>query len=118
MPEETCHVKFLVGMASVCGARECDFVFGDGRVPQFVHRAEAFDDLVGDRFLIGSPEEVAEQIVGLGRRLGVNHLVMSIQWAGMPHALVLDTMRMLAEQVFPKVREALGPVRTDRPGTG
>ena len=80
--------------------------------------AEAFDDLVGDRFLIGSPEEVAEQIVGLGRRLGVNHLVMSIQWAGMPPAWVLDTMRRLAEQVFPKGREALGPVRTDRPGTG
>ncbi len=80
--------------------------------------AEAFDELVGDRFLIGSPEEVAEQIVGLGRRLGVNHLVMSVQWPGMPHALALETMRMLAEQVFPKVRAALGPVGTNRPRTG
>ena len=80
--------------------------------------AEGFDELVGDRFLIGSPEEVAEQIVGLGRRLGVNHLVMSVQWPGMPHALALETMRMLAEQVFPKVRAALGPVGTNRPRTG
>jgi alkanesulfonate monooxygenase SsuD/methylene tetrahydromethanopterin reductase-like flavin-dependent oxidoreductase (luciferase family) len=70
--------------------------------------AEAFDELAGDRFLIGSPDEVAEQIVGLGRRLGINHLIMSLQWPGMPHPLVLDTMRMLAEQVFPKVRAALG----------
>jgi len=70
--------------------------------------AEAFDELAGDRFVIGSPDEVAEQIVGLGRRLGVNHLIMSVQWPGMPHPLVLDTMRMLAEQVFPKVRAALG----------
>ena len=70
--------------------------------------AEAFDELAGDRFLIGSPDEVAEQIVGLGRRLGVNHLIMSLQWPGMPHPLVLDTMRMLAEEVFPKVRAALG----------
>ncbi len=70
--------------------------------------AEAFDELAGDRFLIGSPGEVAEQITGLGRRLGINHLVMSLQWPGMPHALVLETMAMLAEEVFPKVRHALG----------
>ena len=78
--------------------------------------AESFDELVGDRFLIGSPEEVAQQIIGLSLRLGVNHLVMSVQWPGMPHALALETMRMLAEHVFPKVREALNPVRTDRFG--
>jgi alkanesulfonate monooxygenase SsuD/methylene tetrahydromethanopterin reductase-like flavin-dependent oxidoreductase (luciferase family) len=70
--------------------------------------SEVFDELAGDRFLLGSPDEVAEQIVGLARRLGVNHLVMSLQWPGMPHALVLDTMHMLAAEVFPRVRKALG----------
>src|SRR3984957_8867474 len=34
-----------------------------------------FESLVGDRFLIGSPDEVADQIVATHRRLGVNHLV-------------------------------------------
>ncbi len=33
---------------------------------------------------------------------------MSLQWPGMPHALVLDTMHMLAAEVFPRVRKALG----------
>ena len=70
--------------------------------------AEAFDELVGDRFLIGGADEVAQQIIGLNRRLGVNHLVMSLQWPGMPHALALDTMRRMAGEVFPKVRAALG----------
>ncbi len=70
--------------------------------------SEVFDELVGDRFLLGSPDEVADQIVGLGRRLGVNHLVMSLQWPGMPHALSLDTMRLMAGEVFPRVRAALG----------
>ena len=70
--------------------------------------AESFDELAGDRFLLGSPDEVAEQIVGLATRIGINHLIMSVQWPGMPHAMVLDTMRMLAEEVFPKVRGALG----------
>ena len=45
---------------------------------------QEFETLIGDRFLIGSPDEVAEQILALHRRLGVNHLVMSTEWAGMP----------------------------------
>jgi len=66
-----------------------------------------FDTLNGDRFLIGSPDEVAGMIVALNRGLGVNHLVMSIEWAGMPHALVLDTMQLFAAEVMPRVRAGL-----------
>jgi alkanesulfonate monooxygenase SsuD/methylene tetrahydromethanopterin reductase-like flavin-dependent oxidoreductase (luciferase family) len=69
--------------------------------------AEAFDALVGDRFLIGSPDEVAEQIIAIHRRLGVNHLVMSVDWAGMPQSLVCETMQLLAEEVAPRVRQGL-----------
>ncbi len=67
----------------------------------------AFDALVGDRFLIGSPAEVVEQIVALHRATGMNHLIASIEWPGMPPALVLETMHLLAEQVLPAVRQAL-----------
>ena len=68
----------------------------------------AFDELAGDRFLLGSPDDVAEQIVDLNRRLGVNHLVMSIQWSDMPQSQVSDTMHLMAEAVFPRVHKALG----------
>ena len=68
----------------------------------------AFDDLAGDRFIIGSPDDVTEQIVNLHREIGVNHLIMSIQWADMPHSLTLDTMALLSERVFPQVRQAIG----------
>ncbi len=51
---------------------------------------------------------MAAQIVDLNQRLGVNHLVMSIQWSDMPHGQVVDTMHLMAEAVFPKVRKALG----------
>jgi alkanesulfonate monooxygenase SsuD/methylene tetrahydromethanopterin reductase-like flavin-dependent oxidoreductase (luciferase family) len=64
----------------------------------------AFDDLVRDRFLVGSPDEVAEQILHLNRETGINHLIMSMQWPGMPQAMVLDTIAMFAEEVFPRVR--------------
>src|SRR5438034_6439074 len=39
-----------------------------------------FDDLLRDRFLIGSPDEVAEAIQRLHRATGINHLIMSVQW--------------------------------------
>ncbi len=68
---------------------------------------QAFEDLIGDRFLIGSPDEVAEQILAVRRRLGVNHLVMSTEWAGMPESLATETIEMIAKEVFPRVRAGL-----------
>lgn len=66
-----------------------------------------FDDLARDRFLIGTPDEVAEQVLHLHRRTGVNHIVANVQWAGMPHEVACDAIRMLAEEVFPRVRQGL-----------
>ena len=48
---------------------------------------------------------MAEQILTLHRATGINHLIMSVQWPGMPQSLVLDELHMLAEEVFPKVRQ-------------
>src|SRR5919108_327062 len=54
--------------------------------------------------MAGSPDEVADAILRLHRATGINHLIMSVQWPGMPQSLVLDELHMLAEDVFPKVR--------------
>ena len=64
-----------------------------------------FGELIRDRFLIGSPDEVAEQMLTLNRATGINHLVMSVQWPGMAQSVVLDELHMLAEEVFPRVRQ-------------
>ncbi len=66
-----------------------------------------FESLIGDRFLIGSPDEVAEQILAIHRRLGVNHLVMSTEWAGMPESLAIETIDMIARELFPRVTQGL-----------
>ena len=70
--------------------------------------ALAFDELAGDRFIIGSPDDVTEQIINLNNEVGTNHLIMSIQWADMPHSLTMDTLSILGERVFPQVRQILG----------
>ncbi len=66
--------------------------------------AGGFDDLVGDRFLVGSSDEVAEQMIAINRRLGVNHLILSMEWAGMEKSVAMDCMQRMAEEVIPQVR--------------
>ena len=63
-----------------------------------------FDDLVGDRFLIGTPDEVAAAMLDINRRLGVNHLILSMEWAGMEPSVARDCMQLMAEEVIPVVR--------------
>ena len=63
-----------------------------------------FDELIRDRFLLGSPDEVAGQMLTLHRATGINHLIMSVQWPGMPQSLALEQIHRLAEVVFPRVR--------------
>jgi alkanesulfonate monooxygenase SsuD/methylene tetrahydromethanopterin reductase-like flavin-dependent oxidoreductase (luciferase family) len=66
-----------------------------------------FDELLEDRFLIGAPAEIVERLRDLERRFGVNHLVASIHWPGMPHSLALEQMQILAEEIMPAVAAKL-----------
>ena len=56
----------------------------DKVMPSRDHFDLDFDDLVDDRFLIGSPAEVTEQILDLRRRFGVTTLIAGVHWVGMP----------------------------------
>jgi hypothetical protein len=60
---------------------------------------------VDDRFLIGSATEVTEQMIDLRRRFGVTTLILGVHWVGMPQSLALEQMQLLAEEVFPAVRQ-------------
>lgn len=65
------------------------------------------DELMKDRFLVGTPDEVSEQMIKTARECGTNHIVLGVQFPDMPHTLVMDQMQLLSEDVFPKVRAAL-----------
>ena len=68
---------------------------------------QPFEELLKDRFFIGSPDDVAEQIIKFNKRLGINHIVMSMHWPGLEVARSMETMQLLAEEVFPRVRQGL-----------
>ena len=59
--------------------------------------------MVGDRFLIGSPAEVSDQIIKIKQKLGVNPFIFSMEWAGMDKSVAIDCMHLMAEEVFPNV---------------
>lgn len=68
----------------------------------------AYEELAKDRFIVGDPDEVAEEMVRYNRELGVNHIIMSVQGTGMPQSQTLETFQLMSEEVFPKVRAAVG----------
>jgi hypothetical protein len=46
------------------------------------------NSLARNRFLFGSPDEVAEQIIGYNKRFGINRMIVAVHWSGMPHSQV------------------------------
>lgn len=67
----------------------------------------ALEELLEERFLIGSPDEVAGAILDIVRPTGVNHLIISTHWPGMETTLAMESMQRFAEEVMPRVRGGL-----------
>lgn len=66
-----------------------------------------YEELARDRFIVGAPDEVAEEMLRYNRVLGVNHVIMSVQGTGLPQSQVLETLELIATEVFPRVRQGL-----------
>jgi alkanesulfonate monooxygenase SsuD/methylene tetrahydromethanopterin reductase-like flavin-dependent oxidoreductase (luciferase family) len=66
-----------------------------------------YEELARDRFIVGTPDEVAEEMLRYNRVLGVNHIIMSVQGTGLPQSQVLETLELMATEVFPKVRQGM-----------
>ena len=64
----------------------------------------SFEELARDRFIVGDPARAVDEITRYRERLGVTELSFRVQWPGMPHHLVLRSIRLLGEKVLPKLR--------------
>ena len=72
---------------------------------------QAFDDLVHDRFILGDPVHCAEELQRCADATGADTMVFRVNWPGMPQAGILRTMRLLAEQVRPRLSTSVLPGR-------
>ncbi len=56
----------------------------------------------------GSPAEVAERLITVGRLVGADRYAMQMDWSGVPHRLVMEAIELLGTEVMPLVDEELG----------
>lgn len=76
--------------------------------------SESFDlppeELMTDRFILGSPEECFEQLRPYWEALDANQLVLRTHWAGMPVETALSSMQLISDELAPELRKVT-PVR-------
>lgn len=62
-----------------------------------------WDELWPERFLIGSPDSVVEQIRHYRDRLGATEILFRARWAGLDPRIANQTLELLAREVMPNV---------------
>ncbi len=68
----------------------------------------AFDALARDRFILGTPEEVIEEIEERVRRLQSNYLIFRMGWPGMEQPKILRAIDMMGTRVLPHFHAKYG----------
>ena len=64
------------------------------------------DQLI-DRFgIVGDPAHVVKRMREMIDRLGLTHLMVRVQWAGMPHEDALKIIRLFGDEVLPELRKS------------
>jgi alkanesulfonate monooxygenase SsuD/methylene tetrahydromethanopterin reductase-like flavin-dependent oxidoreductase (luciferase family) len=64
----------------------------------------AFEELARDRFVIGDPERVLDELARYRERVGVTAFILRLQWPGLDQGRVLRSIRLLGERVLPRLR--------------
>jgi alkanesulfonate monooxygenase SsuD/methylene tetrahydromethanopterin reductase-like flavin-dependent oxidoreductase (luciferase family) len=64
-----------------------------------------FEDLLRDRFVLGSPEECFEQLRPCWEDVGANFLILRTHWSGMPVDYALGSMRLISDELLPALRK-------------
>ena len=62
----------------------------------------SFDQLALDRFLVGDPARIVDEIARYRDRLGVTTMIFRLQWPGMDQDRVLRSIRLLGQKVLLK----------------
>ena len=77
----------------------------DAAMPDDESFDKEFDDLLRDRFILGSPEDCFDQLRPYVEELGINHLLFRTHWAGMPLRHSLSSMRLISDELLPELRK-------------
>ena len=64
-----------------------------------------FEELAKDRFILGSVDDVIQQIQAHRDRLGINHFIFRIWWPGMEAYHAYRVVELMAEHIIPYFRK-------------
>ena len=67
-----------------------------------------FDELAKDRFILGSPDDVIEQLEDRIARLDANYFIFRAGWPGMELWKVLKGLELMGEKVLPHFHKKYG----------
>jgi probable F420-dependent oxidoreductase len=65
---------------------------------------DQFDAISRDRFLVGGPDTVIEQLQVFVKAFGLDHLICRLFFPGIPHDFIMNELRLLASEVMPAFR--------------
>jgi alkanesulfonate monooxygenase SsuD/methylene tetrahydromethanopterin reductase-like flavin-dependent oxidoreductase (luciferase family) len=68
----------------------------------------SFDDLARDRFVLGTPDEVIEQLEARVQRLETNYFIFRAGWPGIEAWKVLRVVEMMGQHVLPYFHKKYG----------
>lgn len=80
----------------------------DKALPEGDDFQEEAEELMADRFILGSAEDCIREIDRYRDALGATEFVVRVQWPGMPNELAMDNIRRIGETLIPHYQ---------RPGT-
>ena len=69
---------------------------------------QPLEELLKNRFIIGSPEDCYRQLEPLWKRFGINHLILRTQWTGMPLSTALASIRLMSRELVPELKKVRG----------
>ncbi|WP_149535307.1 LLM class flavin-dependent oxidoreductase [Siccirubricoccus phaeus] len=82
---------------------------GKGTQERFAGTAKDIEGIVDRGYvLIGSPDEVAEQLREVAKSLNVGHFMLLLQYGNMSKQLTKYNTRLFAEKVMPQLRDLFG----------
>jgi len=77
----------------------------DAVLPADESFSQPLDDLLRDRFVLGSPAECFEQLRPCWEEVGADYLIFRTHWSGMPLGHALSSMRLISDELLPALRK-------------
>jgi alkanesulfonate monooxygenase SsuD/methylene tetrahydromethanopterin reductase-like flavin-dependent oxidoreductase (luciferase family) len=91
----------LAESASLSGARPIE------KRAESAERLQTIDyeEALREKMIVGTPERVADRLLGLREELGINGILAELNPGGLiPQALVMNALRLFCEEVMPRVK--------------